>query len=374
MAVAVGDHPGFIPGHALSAALYEQCVRPVLARRFPDLSHAAGLIGPGSDVLGYDTARSTDHDWGPRLQIVVSEPARAELTGPLLAAIEDELPDTLLGVPIDLPGASDLPGGELTHHNSPGTARHHGITITSLDRLTADLLGTTDPPTRWRPARWLATPQQNLLEFTAGPVHHDESGELTATRAALAHYPHAVWLYLMSGRWQRIGQVEPFVGRAGEVEDELGSRVLAAGIVRDVMRLALLQRRRYAPYPKWLGTAFARSETDRSLTDPLAAALAAAAWSDRQQALVTALVELGRRHDALEVTPALNAGPGPFFGRPFPVIWGEKFARALHEAIGPGEVAGLPFGIGGIDEITDSTDALGSRRLRDRLVGGTEDR
>jgi hypothetical protein len=36
-----------------------------------------------------------------------------------------------------------------------------------------------------------------------------------------------------------------------------GSAVVAARLVRDLMRLALLLHRRYPPYGKWLGSAFA---------------------------------------------------------------------------------------------------------------------
>jgi hypothetical protein len=66
-----------------------------------------------------------------------------------------------------------------------------------------------------------------------------------------------------------------FPGRAAEAGDPLGCRVLVARLVRDVMRLCLLLERRYAPYPKWLGTAFARLDSAATIGPLLAAALAA---------------------------------------------------------------------------------------------------
>lgn len=36
-----------------------------------DLRYAAGLIRVGSDVLGFDTERSMDHDWDIRLRIIL---------------------------------------------------------------------------------------------------------------------------------------------------------------------------------------------------------------------------------------------------------------------------------------------------------------
>src|SRR5215212_1430058 len=67
------DDPVFIPGLELSSALYTEIVAPMLAETYPNLRYAAALIGYGSEVLGYDTARSTDHEWGPRLLLLVSE-------------------------------------------------------------------------------------------------------------------------------------------------------------------------------------------------------------------------------------------------------------------------------------------------------------
>ena len=92
--------------------------------------------------------------------------------------------------------------------------------------------------------------------MVAGAVYYDGLGELTALRQALAWYPQDVWLYLLACGWQRIGQEEPFVGRAGAVGDDLGSALIAARLVRDVINLCFLLEKQYAPYPKWFGTAF----------------------------------------------------------------------------------------------------------------------
>src|SRR6185312_3039441 len=59
---------GFLPGRELSAAFHAEVVGPLLA----GVPHSAALLGYGSDVLGYDTPVSTDHGWGPRMQVFVA--------------------------------------------------------------------------------------------------------------------------------------------------------------------------------------------------------------------------------------------------------------------------------------------------------------
>ena len=73
--------PLFTPGLELSGSFYREVVRPLVAGR----EHAAALLGWGSDVLGFDTARSTDHGWGPRLLIFVDRAEAAELQAVLAA-------------------------------------------------------------------------------------------------------------------------------------------------------------------------------------------------------------------------------------------------------------------------------------------------
>ena len=56
-------------GLGLSRRFYEALVAPRINSVFPDLPHAAARIGLGSEVLGFDTASSADHDYGPCVQI-----------------------------------------------------------------------------------------------------------------------------------------------------------------------------------------------------------------------------------------------------------------------------------------------------------------
>ena len=59
----------FIPGLDLARQFHAEVVGPLLDQSFPGITYSAALIGGGSDVLGFDSARSTDHNWGPRLQV-----------------------------------------------------------------------------------------------------------------------------------------------------------------------------------------------------------------------------------------------------------------------------------------------------------------
>jgi len=52
----------FIKGLELSELFYEEAVKPFLVARFPNVAYSAARLGHGSDVLGFDTPQSTDHD------------------------------------------------------------------------------------------------------------------------------------------------------------------------------------------------------------------------------------------------------------------------------------------------------------------------
>ena len=87
----------FLTGLRLCEALYREAVRPLLDEGFPGLRYAAARVGPGSDVLGFDTERSTDHDWGPRLELFLGADDRARYGAGITGLLAERLPKRVRG-------------------------------------------------------------------------------------------------------------------------------------------------------------------------------------------------------------------------------------------------------------------------------------
>ncbi len=348
--------PDFVPGLRLAREFYATSVRPLLESQFPRLAYASALIGPGSEVLGFDSQRSTDHDWGPRLQVFLDDSDAARYAAPVTAMLASRLPACFRGYPVAFPVTSE----------PDGTAMHR-VQVNGLGAWLTSRLG-FDPRNAVTVPDWLAIPAQRLAEFTAGEVFHDEPGELTRARGSLAWYPRDVWLHLLACQWQRIGQEEPFPGRCAEAGDDLGSVIVTARLARDLMRLCLLMHRRYPPYSKWLGTAFARLPDTAGLTASLTAAISAGGWPAREQHLLEACETVAALHNELGLTPPLDPRTRPFFDRPYQVIAAGRFTAALREAITDPAVGRLPL-TGAVDQFIDSTDAVGDLGFLRACVG-----
>jgi hypothetical protein len=331
----VRPRPPFVPAAELAAGFYADAVRPLLAGH----RHAAALLGWGSDVLGYDTERSTDHGWGPRLLVLLADgPAGPEWADRLDAG----LPATYGGWPVRFGGDGE-------------PARHH-VTVSTLSEWLVDTLG-VDATAGMSTLDWLLTPQQRLLGIVGGAVYADESGELDRLRKRLRWYPDQVARWLLACQWQRIAAEEAFVARTAEVGDETGSAVVAARLVRDLMRLALLLDRRYAPYSKWLGTAFARASHPDDLAAHLSAAVHARGRSGREAALAAAYRSLALRQNASGLTEPLDPDTGDYHDRPAQVLRAERFAAALLGTVTEPGLRALPL-IGAVDQVVDSTGVL----------------
>jgi hypothetical protein len=336
-----------VSGIELSKRFYEYAVRPLLGGQ----PHAAALLGEGSEVLGFDDVVSTDHDFGPRVQVFL--PAGAPVPS------FEGLPATFEGHPTVF-GTSDRNGGVPCHQ----------VEVTGAEAFFVRRLG-VDPAAGMSLADWLLTPTQTLGTLTAGAVFHDPDGDLARRREALRWYPGDVWRYALAAGWLRVAQEEAFVGRAGAAGDDLGSRLVAARLVRELVRLAFLIERRWAPYPKWLGSGFARLDLATTAGPALAAATAAADWRDREAALVTAASVLAAATNDLGLAAPVDPAPRTYYARDIRVLFADRLTVALTRAITDPEVRALLDRLGGrrggpigtlpgpIDQATDSTEILG---------------
>jgi hypothetical protein len=324
----------FVPGQQLAEAFYTESVEPLLG----GIRHSAAFLGGGSDVLGFDDGRSTDHGWGPHLQVFV-EPADVEA---LAGLVEARLPAEFRGWP--------------TRYGWDEVAVTHHVEVAPLGDWLQQQLG-LDARGGVTLRDWLVMPQQLVLEVTSGAVFHDGLGELEPVRDALAWYPDEIWLWVLACQWRRLDQEEPFVGRAAEVGDELGSRLLTSRFVRDVVRLCFLLERRYAPYSKWLGSAFRRLASGPELEAALVRALGAADYESRESALVEAVEQLAALHNSLGVTRTVDPSVRFFHSRPFRVLGSGRFADACLERVTDPWLRSLPL-VGAVDQVADSTDVL----------------
>ncbi len=358
----------FISGLELSRRFYNEVIRPLLMAKFPELPYAAGLIGTGSEVLGFDSEMSTDHNWGPNVHVFLREEDESA-SDDIATMLDAHLPDSYLGYAIRFAPVPGEPWSLVPATRSDPGARHL-IRPVTLTQYVRDYFG-LESGSALDAADWLTLASQKLRAFTAGALFEDRVGELTRLREQLAWYPQDVWLYMLAAGWTRIAQEEHLMPRAGYAGDELGSALIGSRLVRDVMSLCFLMERQYAPYAKWFGTAFQQLRCAAMLSPLLWRAQQAATWQERMAALADVYRQLAQLHNGLGITPPLSPEPVPFHGRPFLVIGGDRFAEAIAAGVTDPDVRTLMSDrlIGNIDQFSDSTDLREESNYREALRG-----
>lgn len=341
--------PPHLTGQDLSRRYYHELVWPLIASRWPDLPHAAGRLGQGSDVLGLDDAMSRDHDWGLRLTMLV-EP---EMIMPVRDHLDAHLPDTFLGHPT-----------RFAYSGATEPINH--VDVWSPAGFAIDRLG-IDPREGLTTYDWLALTGQTILEVTAGPIFTDTTGEISAIRQLLTWYPDDIWRYLVATAWVRLDEEMPLMSRAGFRGDDLGSRLIAARMVAVIVHLAFLIERRWTPYSKWRGTLFGTLACAPTLRPHLESALSAPTWEARQEAICAALDVILRAQRRAGL-PASEPATVPFWDRPFRLPNPEIEQAVLNSIVDPG-VRNLPRGRGSIEQQTDNTHLLYDWPARRRLIG-----
>lgn len=353
----------FISGLELSRLYYKKEIKPILDNNFPSLKYAAALIGWGSEVLGFDTAQSRDHHWGPRVILFLSEKDFSKLSEKINKTLSEKLPYEFLGCSTNF-SKPESNGVRRPEKIKTGPVDHMVdiFTVKSFIKLRLEF----NSDKNIKNIDWLTFPQQRLLEIVSGAVYFDNLKELSKIRSKFAYYPKDIWLYLLASQWMKISQEEAFVGRTGEVGDELGSQNVAARLVREIMKLCFLMEKKYYPYSKWFGTAFSKLKIAKQLSPILKNVMIAKTWKQREKELSKAYTIVANKHNSLHITKILDAKTSYYYGRPYLVIHADRFATVIRERIQDKEIKAIKL-IGSVDQFTDSVDISNDLGLRQNL-------
>ncbi len=132
------------------------------------------------------------------------------------------------------------------------------------------------------------------------------------------------------------------------------------------MRIGFLLERQYAPYAKWLGSAFERLPIAARLTPHLQSALGATEWQPRGEALAAAYRELAHTQNRLGIAP-FEPVIGPYHERPFATLNVDDAVAALMGAITDPTVKNLSI-LGSFDQVIDSTPVAEDADLSQKIM------
>ena len=217
------NKPVFIPGLELARGFYQEAVAPILERHAPDVEYSAALIGPGSEVLGFDDSMSADHHWGPRVMIFLRRAVLKARGQEIRDLLGKNLPHTFRGYSTNWTEPDPNDKGVQRLGNVAEGLVNHRIEMFTINGFFEQYMG-LDVDKPLRAMDWLTLPWQKLRSISAGQVFRDDL-DLARIRDRLGWYPHDVWLYVLASCWSRIGEEEHLMGRAGLVGDEMGSSI-----------------------------------------------------------------------------------------------------------------------------------------------------
>ncbi len=254
-------------GIQLAKQYYEAYGAPMLQEQFADVADriAVGLVGEGSECLGFDDEISQDHDFEPGFCLWITA-EDANQFGFRLERAYAKLPKTFLGY--------------TRAHLSPVGGNRHGVQI--IEEFYEKYLGTPDAPETWE--HWLQIPPATLRSATNGQVWKDELGVFSQIRNALLQgYPEDVRRKKLAAHCIMMNQAGQYNLSRCLARGEIGAAQLcAAEFVRHAISAIYLVNNVYEPFYKW---AF-RGMRDLPLLSELEALLTALPTADDQPAVV----------------------------------------------------------------------------------------
>ncbi|MEE1186476.1 MAG: DUF4037 domain-containing protein [Acutalibacteraceae bacterium] len=223
-------------GLDISREFYLQYGEPMLESEFCDVADriAVGLVGEGSECLGFDDEVSRDHDFDAGFCLFITKEDE-EKFGFKLERAYSKLPKEFMGLKRGL--------------ISPVGGNRHGVIV--IDDFYTRFLGAPNAPDTVE--RWLYTPSFSLLCASNGEVFEDKLGAFSKVRNELLKgYPEDI-------RRKKLAAHTVLMAQAGQYNyprlisrDEQGAAQLAIfEFVKNAISAIYLLNNKYEPFYKW---------------------------------------------------------------------------------------------------------------------------
>lgn len=226
-----------LSGMEIARLYYESYGRSMLEEKYSDYADriAVGLVGEGSECLGFDDETSWDHDFGPGFCMWLTGDDYEKI-GAALQADYDALPKELPGIP-----------ARKTMETGSGR-----VGVFCMDDFFRKYVGVPDVPERGQQSFWLNVSREALRTVTNGEVFADPLGEFTARRRRFSRYPEAVRLQKLALRLGEMAQTGQYnYPRMVKRDDKGASFMCLAGFVEAAVDGAYLLNDIYPPFYKW---------------------------------------------------------------------------------------------------------------------------
>ena len=224
-------------GLDLSRDYYNTYGKEMLEKDFSDcLAHVSvGLVGDGSEVLGFDDETSEDHDFEPGFCIFLPDENVIDRRRAFeMERAYSKLPDEFRGYK--------------RQRIAPAGGARHGVF--RLSEFLTDKLG--DPEGKLDTIDFLRIPTYYLCEVTKGELFYDGDGRFTKIRENLAVMPKDVRLKRLAGHLLLMSQAGQYnYPRMIKREDYAAAGLCVNEFVKHAIASVYLLNNKYMPYYKW---------------------------------------------------------------------------------------------------------------------------
>jgi len=208
-----------------------------LKETYPELDgqFAAGLVGQGSECLGFDDQLSTDHDFGPSFCIWLTQPVYEKYADVCQKAY-DSLPKEFAGF---LPRNTMEQGGGR-------------VGVLNAQEFYHSLIGTDQIPQTNRD--WLFLQDSALAAAVNGKVFLDENGYFSSMRnTLLSYYPEDIRLKKIAAQAVLMAQSGQYnYSRLCKRGEWTGASIALHEFIKHTCHMVHLLNKRYVPFYKWM--------------------------------------------------------------------------------------------------------------------------